>query len=507
MMRCNLIRIIFSLIAAVISITPVRLSAQLSSDLAQIQQEFDLMGGVVTVFCADQIVHHVPFGMADLDRGIPVTDSTLFRIASISKLVTAMAFLNLVEDDLADLDADIGLALGYEVRNPNFPDLPITARMLLSHTSTIIDGPTYSAFLSATTSQSPIPGLNALLVPGGQYYSSGQFNSTVPGTYFNYSNANFVTLGTLIEAASSQRFDEYCRTAFFLPMGLTASYNVNHIANLDNLAVLYRKQGGVWTPQADDFGGVQPVFNNLSGYVPGTNGARFGPQGGLRCSGADLSKIMMLLLSGGLHEGLAYLTPESIAAMLSPEWIYSGSNGNNYFGLFNSWGLGVHRVVNTPGGDGVLSADSPIYGHPGEAYGLVSDAYIDPERLLGLVFMTNGCGAGYEVANGSAFYTIEKEVFEAIDPYADALGCEVTVNEVSSTHLRVFPNPAHDQISFEVPIRWIGKSYAVYDGIGRLVYRGRLTSAQESINVASWKKGSYRLVCDESFTSFQVGQL
>lgn len=420
---------------------------QLSNDMTNLQQQHDLMGGVVTLYCGDGIIEHIPFGIADLERSLPVTDSTIFRIASISKTITAMAFLSLVEDGLVGLDDDISSILGYPVSNPNFPAIAISPRMLLSHTSTLIDGTTYSSFLSATYTNNPIPNISELLTPGGTYYTTGQFNNIMPGTYFNYSNINYGVIGTIIEKVSGERFDEYCRNRFFLPMEISGSFNVNHIDNINNVAVLYRKINGNWVAQADNFQGAQPNFTNLTNYVPGTNGARFAPQGGLRCSGKDLSKLMMLLLNNGTYDNTVYLSEQSIAAMLSNEWTYNGNNGNNYWDLFNSWGLGTHRIINIPNADVVLEGSTAMFGHPGEAYGLVSDAYVDTTRHLGIVFMTNGCGVGYQLAGSTAFYTLEKQVFEAIDPYADLLECNTLSTPMNSlSSLQIYPNPVEDKL-------------------------------------------------------------
>jgi CubicO group peptidase (beta-lactamase class C family) len=416
--------------------------AQLSNDIQVIRQQHDLMGGVVTLFCADEIQFNIPFGTADNTRGIQVTDSTMFRIASISKTVTAMAFMKLVDNNLVGLDDPISPILGYTVQNPFFPSTAITPRMLLSHTSTIIDGSTYSSFLSATYSQSPMPNMSELINSNGSYYTTNQFNNVQPGTYFNYSNINYGILGTLIEKISSVRFDEYCRNELFIPLAIKGSYNVNDINNIDNVAVLYRKPSGNWTPQADNFQGTQPVFSNLSGYVPGTNGARFAPQGGLRCSGIDLSKLFMVLLNKGNYQGTQLLSENSVQLILSNQWTFNGNNGNNYYDLFNSWGLGTHRILNIPNADVVLEQSLSMFGHPGEAYGLVSDAYIDTTRRLGFVFITNGCGTGYQLSPSTAFYTVEKQIFEALDPYANAMSCVgLNINEVTSSGLKLSPNP------------------------------------------------------------------
>ena len=109
--------------------------------------------------------------------------------------------------------------------------------------------------------------------------------------------------------------------------------------------------------------------------------------------------------------------------MFANEWTFNGNNGNNYFGLFRSWGLGIHRITSTTGNDIVLPESSTMLGHAGEAYGLVSDAYFDTIRKVGFIFMNNGVGVGYQTNNYSIFYTIEQEVFAAIENYGNIASC------------------------------------------------------------------------------------
>lgn len=444
-------------------------SQTLTEQVGIIQQDYDLMGGVVIVFCEEQVLESIPFGTADLQRNIPVTDTSVFRIASISKSITALALLRLYEDGLVDLDADINDLLSYSVRNPNFANEPITLRMLLSHTSSIIDGSTYSSFLSATYNNNPIPDLSELLTPQGSYYSASLFNTTLPGSYFNYSNLNYGIIGTIIEKVSGLRFDVYCKQYIFDPLEINASYNVNDLNDINDVAVLYRKINEQWIPQADNYQGIQPTFTNLDGYINGTNGLRFAPQGGLRISGIDLAKIFSLLLNEGNYLGQQYFESTTIIDMYRTEWLYDGNNGNNYGGLFRSWGLGIHKTTNTPNNDIVLSGSQQMLGHPGEAYGLISDAYIDLDRKVGLVFITNGSGTGYSIGGSSAFYTVEKDLFDAIETSVDINDC--TSLDIADLHdddtTIIYPNPAYDwfQINGNLNI----KKIKIYSSFGKLL--------------------------------------
>jgi len=174
------------------------LSAQsLQTNLQTVFTTNQLMGMSVYVFSAEnESVYN--FGYKNFSQSLPIDNATKFRIASISKSFTALGILKLYDQNLFELDDDVSTYLGYSVRNPNHPTIPITFRMLLSHTSSLQDGNGYTSFLNATFSQNPIPNISSVLQPGGSYYTSNMWRSEIPGTYFTYSNLNFGLLGTLI---------------------------------------------------------------------------------------------------------------------------------------------------------------------------------------------------------------------------------------------------------------------------------------------------------------------
>jgi len=475
----------------------------LAMQIDSIAIDNDMMGAAVVVFCESEIIDSYYFGKSDYQRNFNVHEYTKFRIASISKSITAISIMQLAEQDLLDLDVDISTILGYNVENPDCPIAEITTRMLLSHTSTIIDGPTYSSFLSSTVNDNPIPNLSELLTPEGDFYDTDQFNNKVPGNYFNYANVNYVILGTIVEKISSLRFDVYCLQNIFQPLGLDASFNVNDLQSIDSVAVLYRKISGVWTAQADNFEGIQPEFTNLAGYIPGTNGGRFGPQGGLRCSAVDLATIFMCL-NNPEYCPTPLLNPVSIASMRDENWLYNGSNGNNYYGLFLSWGLGIHRITSTPGNDIVLPGSSSMFGHTGEAYGLVSDAYFDTTRKVGFIFITNGVGVGYQTNIYSAFYTIEQEIFNAIENYSNLSSClALTIDsEINNNSSFIYPNPASNEINIKLNNFTHVAPIKVYNMEGRVVMEDTIISQDITIDISNLKSGLYIIQIEEQIESF-----
>lgn len=431
----------------------------LQADLATAAQSHGLVGMSVVATCGDQITATINYGVADIDNAVPVSDSTRFRIASISKLVTAIGLMRLYESGAFGLDEDVSTALGFTLRNPQYPDIPITYRMLLSHTGSLQDGTGYGDFLGDTYASAPPPPISDLLVPGGESYTANMFRQETPGTYFTYANVNYGVIGTLIEAHSGMRFDQYMRLHVLAPLGINGSFNVQDLDNIGNLAVLYRNS----SPQADEFNGIIPTPPDLTGYVIGSNGLYFGPQGGLRLSALELAQILLLLRGGGSWNGTTLLAPTTVQQMFADEWTWNGSNGDNYYGLFRSWGLGVHRATAQPGGD-LVYPGLAMFGHAGEAYGLISDLYFDPLSGAGLVFITNGYtpGNAYVTGTESAFYTVEEDVFTALRTYA--------YEACLTTGIGTEYDPMLPVVISDGTIGWQGQgpaSLVVFDAVGR----------------------------------------
>ncbi|MFP4621950.1 MAG: hypothetical protein ACLFM7_11615 [Bacteroidales bacterium] len=111
-----------------------------------------------------------------------------------------------------------------------------------------------------------------------------------------------------------------------------------------------------------------------------------------------------MLINHGTWQGKQILKKNTVKQMFREGWRYNGSNGDNYHGLFRSWGLGIHRITGMPDQDVILRGSDTMYGHSGFAYGLLSNAYCYPVRKTGLIFITNGKANGYIICENSSFY-------------------------------------------------------------------------------------------------------
>ncbi len=388
-------------------------ATELREELLKVFEQNRLMGMSVLVIAKGNIAWEGTYGLADSSRQIPVRDNTIYRIASISKSLTATALLQLWEQGKVDLNADVSQYLGWPLRHPGFPQDTISLLHLLNHRSGIRDGNGYREFSRDMIEQKL--DIRELFLPEGAYFSEDMFSEAAPGNFFSYTNSTWGVIASIIEKVSGERFDVYCRKNIFAPLGIEASFNVLDIQNLDRLAVLYRFRDGKWVAQADDYKGKAPESRVDDSYQLGRNGLIFGPQGSLRSSAKDLATFALMLMNGGEWQGNRILKKETIDLMTSNQWSYNGGNGDTWSDFFLSYGLGIHRTTNRDSSD-IIFPDRKMLGHPGIAYGLLSDLYFDPVSQSGIVFITNGSKEGYGYGRKTTFYQVEEDVFETVFP-------------------------------------------------------------------------------------------
>jgi CubicO group peptidase (beta-lactamase class C family) len=387
-----------------------------------------------------KMVYQGYFGKRSIDalspaKGVAVDSKTLFRVASISKLVTTLGVMQLVEQRKLDLDADVSTYLGFRLRHPNFPEARISTRMLLNHTSSLRDEGGYSFPIGQS--------LQSVLDPKGENYGAGGHWALAsssadrsPGRYFEYVNLNWGVLGTVIEAVSGQRFDRYMKQAVLAPLKIAGGFNAQELSEdeIGHLAVLYRKRSGEvwdangpWVAQVDDYQGRVPAARaGMERYRPGRNATPFSPQGGLRIRAGDLARLMLLLMNGGELDSVRLLSTTSVQAILSETWRHDEKtqNGDNYKGLFNAWGLGVQKFLDlsAPGQGDRLVARGGLtgYGHLGFAYGLQSAFFFDPVKRLGMIYIVSGVGSDPELDTGqySSLNSWEEKILDALYRHA-----------------------------------------------------------------------------------------
>jgi CubicO group peptidase (beta-lactamase class C family) len=392
---------------------------RLAEKLGAVVARRDAPGGAAILFSGQEVLWSGAAGLRDVPAASPLLLTSKARVASVSKVATALTLLKLVEAGQIDLDRDISGVLGFKLRHPKFPDSPITPRMILSHTAGIRDGETYRGVVGES--------LEGFFVPGGKNWNDGKHwaDLSQPFGFFTYSNLAMGLLAQACENAGGDRFDRLTQKLIFTPLGIDCGFNWSGITDqaAEDAATLYRRKTvGDWEVQVDGSPATLPRPNiatepglSLSDYILGSNGLLFSPQGGLRASVADLARIGMAL-SGAV----ALLEPAMRTLVLTPQWTYRADpkNGDTSGGAFQGFGLGVHRLI--PGDHcPVAGLKTEMVGHYGEAYGLLAGLWVDPVSTRGFAWFITGSLYGPAPGQRSGVYRVEEEMMQAA---ADDLG-------------------------------------------------------------------------------------
>ena len=343
-----------------------------------------------------------PAGQISLIAATGLSVDQPFRVASISKMIAAAGFLPLAMREGLDLDADVSPLLGFSLRHPLWPETPITARMLLSHTSGLRNGSSYPVPLGHTLAEA--------FQPGARHYDAGGWFGPAahgPGTWFAYADVNFALIAQLIERLSGLRFDLYMRRALFEPLGLDIGYNWSgvSVAKRAKAAPGLRWINGRWTAQVDAVVPPYPLTTlshapqtpdlKVEDYRPGDNGFLFSPQGGLRLSLSDMDRLAQVFAEGGRSHGKSVLPASALQMMQTRAWTLdlAASNGDTDEGVFQSYGLGVQTPTGRPGpgGDAFFGPDTANWrGHLGDAYGWMTGLFWNIKDRRTLVWAVNG---------------------------------------------------------------------------------------------------------------------
>jgi CubicO group peptidase (beta-lactamase class C family) len=301
-----------------------------------------------------EIVWSGNFGHANISQNIDVTDSTLFMLCSISKTFVGVALMQLWEDGLFGLDDDINQYLPWEVHNPLYPDSAITFRMLMTHTSSIIDNWSVINSLITLGGDSPIPLSRFLmnyLIPGGSYYyPTLNYGNYAPGRNWNYCNVGAALAGYLVAKINpdSLSLEDYSQRYIFEPLGMNnSSYFLSNL-NIADVATRYSWNGSVYVPYPQD-------------------GAPIYPAGWIRTSTNQLARHLITFMQHGQIEGTRILDSTTIELMTTPQ--------------IPGWGLFLQTY--TFGG-------RLIWGHPGSWSGARTFMFYCPEENTGAIVLTNG---------------------------------------------------------------------------------------------------------------------
>ncbi len=325
--------------------------------------EYHTMGAQIALVKGGEIVDTFVYGRANRADDVPVTSDTHFRIASVSKMVSAVGVLQLVESGDVTLDDELGAVFPFPIRNPYYPNTPITLRQVMSHTATLSDAYHYNMATNGS--------ITSLEHVFDGNYTQMNFLRREPGTVTDYSNFGGGLLGSLIEERSGQTIDEYMQRYVFNPLGITAGYHTSCMPKDTQIARMYNIESTGMTldlmNDAAEHWDPCPEFN----YVH--------TAGALVMTSEGLAKIIIALAGDGSVDGVRLLNPETVEMMRTRQ--------DNIGSVTCDADRGLNLNIIT---DQIVKGRT-LYGHQGKAYGMICAAYFDPTDQTGVVLLTNGC--------------------------------------------------------------------------------------------------------------------
>lgn len=349
-------------------------------------------GALTLVARRGEVAHFSAIGMADVERKKPVREDTIFRIYSMTKPVTSVAFMMLVEQGLVALDdpvhrvipawKDLGVYQGgfMETFRTKCPDRPMLIVDLLRHTSGLTYGFQQSTNVDAAYRKLKI----------GEIEKRGTLDEMVeklarlplefsPGTAWNYSVSTDI-LGYIVGKLSGQKFEDYLRTKIFKPLGMVdTDFNV-HAGKESRFAACYSAtpKGGM---DLQDDPAKSPYLEAPSLVSGG---------GGLVSTASDYLKFCRMLINGGTLDGAQILSPKTIELMTKnhlPDGKDLPALSRSLFSeaTYNGIGFGLGFSVTMDPVKTMIPGSVGEYSWGGAA---TTSFWIDPKEELIAIFMT-----------------------------------------------------------------------------------------------------------------------
>jgi len=324
----------------------------------------------VCIIKNQDIIVYKSYGFSDIYKLKKPTKNTVYPVGSISKTITATALMQLYEKGYFKLEDDINKYLNFSVRNPRYPDTPITFKMLLSHQSSLngsarakISYLRYLLLCQFPFSNNiihlpdyPYPWIKEYVNQSGCLYSPSIWRDYAPGEHPCYSNINTILLEHIIERFTNQSFEEYCKENIFDVLDMkNTSFHFIDLKDSD-IAKNY-------------------LIKLLGFYIPYPKIDTATASGGLKTSVEDLSHFLIAHMNGGVWKDKRILNQTTIDLMHSKQYPES-PDGFHYYGL--GWEIYSKKMH-----------DMIFQGHDGNIIGGAGTIKMNQTNKIGIILMCN----------------------------------------------------------------------------------------------------------------------
>lgn len=314
--------------------------------LCRLLRSHHAVGACIQRFEKGRLTECFTAGNARMETDVrPVTAETIFRTASIAKMVTALLVFRLQTLGKLNVCEELSDFLGVPVQNPHYPQAPITLGMLLNHTSSIVDSPAYFASF-----QQPVSLTELLQNPAS-------YSGSLPGLQFRYSNFAAGSIGCLLEKRFHQSFEQLAQEHLFQPLGVSATFDLSALKGkpmADGWRVL---------PRERCFDAEKRMAAAISLDEPDPERHYLLASGSLFLTAKDLAKLAQTAWNG--HDG--FLSSDCLSLMQHPTVPWPRQE------VCLRHGMGLLQL------DDPAVVKRPLWGHQGFAYGAVNGVFFDEE--------------------------------------------------------------------------------------------------------------------------------
>jgi len=345
----------------------------LDNNIKKHMAENHVPGLACAVIKEDGIFWSKAYGLANVKNEVPMSTMGLMNVGSITKTITATAIMQLWEQGKINLEEDICRYLPEGIRNPNFPASPITIQQLLTHTSSLVDGPAYGeSYSCGDPSISLREWMQNYFYPGGRFYNEDEnFLQKEPGEESQYSNVGYGLLGYIVEEISGLTFSEYCRLNIFIPLGMKrtgfylkgtelSDHILPHLYVSEDSREEIMNEYAPFFPDEKEFAigkSIAPCLYSFPNY----------PDGLMRTSVEDLSCFLTACMNGGSRAEESILQASTLEKMFTLQ-----IEGND------SQGLCWHKME-----------FESMWGHGGGDPGISTLMYFSPIKKTGIIIFQN----------------------------------------------------------------------------------------------------------------------
>jgi CubicO group peptidase (beta-lactamase class C family) len=298
-------------------------------------------GSAIVVVSGDQVIYQGGFGRREVFQELPVqVDRTIWRIGSVTKVLTGLAVMQLTDRGLLHLDADVNEYLTAVKVPATFPE-PVRVRHLLTHTGG------FDQLGTDRHAEGP-----SAVRPLGEFLGENLLRLNPPGQLSVYDTYGITLAGYLVEQVSGLSYEEYLRRNIFEPLDMQRSGITVPPSLAPDVAVGY-EFAGHWEAMAWEFMNTAPAST-------------------ANATATDMGHLLVMLLNGGRFHGREVSSEGAVRAMLTRQFGNDPGQPGFGFTFWENWSFGI-----------------PAFSHGGSMSGFGSLLYLVPEHRFGVFIAYN----------------------------------------------------------------------------------------------------------------------